>query len=93
MTEVEAAKEVERLWKALRDHCNVEIAKIEALCDKHKIVKYFNGLPPFDEHGNSGYYLPVNPENGESWLPSCEIKDSYGYNAEAGSWVSSSERC
>lgn len=96
MDKKEVEKEIERLWQALRNHCEAEIKKIEALCDEHGVVKYFTGLPPFDEYGNSGYYFPVrrDPESyGESWLPSDEIRELGGYDAEAGSWTSSSDRC
>lgn len=93
MDKATARAKVLELWKQLHEHCAAKIVEIEELCDQHNIVHYFTGLPPFDEYGNSGYYLPINPENGEGWESSEQIKDQYGYNAEAGAWVSSSDRC
>ena len=92
MTKSEATARVKKIWQDLHDHCSAKIREIEEICDEHGIVEYFTGLPPFDEYGNSGSYLPKK-ENGEGWLSSSEMKDGYGYSAEAGAWSSSSDRC
>lgn len=87
-----AEQEVLDLWEKLHAHCAAEIKKIEAICNEHGIHHYFRGLPPFDDYGNSGWYLPVKPD-GEGWRSSEELNDEYGYHAKAGDWVSSDTGC
>lgn len=88
---------IDQLIASLRAHVSEAIDKIERVADKYGIVVNFDGLPPFDQYGNSGWYLPKN-ERGIPWYDSSsadsgQIPDQVRYNAESSGWVSSSETC
>jgi hypothetical protein len=94
MTKDEALSKLKGIDVELRDYVKKKIHEIEDIADEHGIIVRFNGLPPYDEYGNSGYYFPVQSD-GTPWYSS-DMRNEYwpleGHGALEG-WLSSDAGC